>query len=250
MFKKIVCNVALIMALMLSVFMFSSCVVPDVPDNGLAAYKSAVQAELEAYAEEKGEDNYTAENWAAIQELVADGKTAVDAAADRAGVDAAVAAAKEAMDAVWRLGTFYSLQEAYDEGLLTYDDIRSIAYYHNGGIEYLYDGPYSDFGPESIWVQSSPNYVPIPKNPEILSEAVERNLKESWAYNYRSIYQKNATIEDFKILEYYGIYNQRCYALMIVQSPGIFDASVWYVVVADVLFVYSNGNRITIWKEN
>ena len=30
-------------------------------------------------------------------------------------------------------GTFYTLEEAYEAGILTHDELMSIAYYHNGG---------------------------------------------------------------------------------------------------------------------
>ena len=48
-------------------------------------------------------------------------------------------------------GDFYSLQEAYEAGYLTKEEIMSIAYYHNGGRVYN----------EEIM---SEEYTPIPKN--------------------------------------------------------------------------------------
>ena len=48
-------------------------------------------------------------------------------------------------------GDFYSLQEAYEAGYLTKEEIMSIAYYHNGGRVYN----------EEIM---SEEYTPIPKS--------------------------------------------------------------------------------------
>ncbi len=68
--------------------------------DALANKKTETLAALEAYAESKGEANYTAENWTAIQSAVTAGKTAIDKAADIAAVDVAFAEAKTAIDAI------------------------------------------------------------------------------------------------------------------------------------------------------
>jgi len=271
MFKKIVCNVALIMALLLAVFMFSSCIVPDVPDNGLAAYKTTAQAELEAYAESKGEGNYTAENWAAIEGFVADGKAAVDAAADRAGVDAAVAAAKEAIDDVslkeeLRLGTFYSLQQAYDEGLLTQDDLKNIAYYHHGSMEYDFeklceeDLVLTEGEIEIIRQYQNENagFIPAPKIPEVLSAETEQAIKEATAFSLRaqtysngtSMYP-NAAAEGVKIKKYHGTYHN-CAAVVIDDSYRLYYTGVIYpgimTIIDGVIFFDVIGQNILIYK--
>ena len=68
--------------------------------DALANKKTETLAALEAYAESKGEANYTAENWTAIQNAVTAGKSAIDKAADIAAVDVAFAEAKTAIDAI------------------------------------------------------------------------------------------------------------------------------------------------------
>ena len=68
--------------------------------DSLEAYKTTQKAALEAYAESKGEANYTAENWTAIQDAVTAGKTAIAAAANETAVDAAYNAAAANIDAV------------------------------------------------------------------------------------------------------------------------------------------------------
>ena len=68
--------------------------------DALANKKTETLAALEAYAESKGEANYTAENWTAIQSAVTAGKTAIAAAANETAIDAAYNAAAANIDAV------------------------------------------------------------------------------------------------------------------------------------------------------
>ena len=63
-------------------------------------YKADKKADLVIYADNKGQDNYTAENWTAIQDAVTAGQNAIDNAADKTAVDAAVEAAKTEIDSV------------------------------------------------------------------------------------------------------------------------------------------------------
>jgi len=92
--KKLVClGIALVM--LFSLAGLSAC-----DTFNLARYKAAAKIKLETYAKNKGQDNYTAENWTIIGGLVTDGKAAVDAAANEPAVDVAVETAKEDIDAV------------------------------------------------------------------------------------------------------------------------------------------------------
>jgi hypothetical protein len=90
---------------------------------------------------------------------------------------------------------FYSLQEAYDQGLLTHEDLQSIAYYHNGG--------YFDVNEEFTGWGYDENFTPVPKTPEILNVETENKIKELQAYNLRTR-EPNATAENVAIIEYYG----------------------------------------------
>ena len=129
-------------------------------------------------------------------------------------------------------GDFYTLQEAYDQGLITLDDLKSIAYYQNGGSE-------------------DESFVPIPKTPEVLSEKTEKAIKETRAYDARNQSQlphKDATPDKVNVKHYYGTYNN-CVAVMITDMYAAYDASLWKITVEGVLFCYADGNRILIWKE-
>lgn len=58
-------------------------VADEVVDNSFSEYKTAKKAEIEKYASDKGEANYSAQNWALIEGYVSAAKTAIDAAEDK-----------------------------------------------------------------------------------------------------------------------------------------------------------------------
>ena len=77
----------------------------DVTDNSVAIRKDDAKTELSAYALAKGKDNYSANGWEAIKVCVTAGNTAIDAATDIDGVNAAFAAAKAEIDKVLTLNS-------------------------------------------------------------------------------------------------------------------------------------------------
>lgn len=84
----------------------------DVTDNSVAIRKADAKTELSAYALAKGKDNYSAYGWEAIKVCVTAGNTAIDAATDIDGVNAAFAAAKAEIDKVLTLnGEFEKYRE-------------------------------------------------------------------------------------------------------------------------------------------
>lgn len=66
----------------------------------LAEYKETAKEQIESYANAKGEDNYSTDEWAEIQKIVADGKIEIDAAEDRNCVDTFTNNLKTAIDAI------------------------------------------------------------------------------------------------------------------------------------------------------
>jgi len=66
----------------------------------LAQYKTDAKAELDAHVATKVEIDYSGDNWTKILGFVTTGKTAIDDAADKAGVDSAVTTAKTAINGV------------------------------------------------------------------------------------------------------------------------------------------------------
>jgi len=229
MYKKIV-SIGILLAMTFSLF---ACIpiVPE-PGNELAEYKLTAKTGLETYATEKGQSNYTADNWLVLLGYVAEGKDEIDAAANKPAVDSAVEKAEQAIDDVPQkeeeVGTFYSLQEAYDEGLLTIQNLMSIAYYH-GSLDSV-DG----------------TFVPTTKNPEVLSAETVLTIKQSWISELGQSHVE-ATIDDVIILKYYGTYGG-CIALIITDNYSEDGGDGDYIIIAEVLFTYSSLNRILIWK--
>ena len=102
-------------------------------------------------------------------------------------------------------GVFVDLQTAYDYGLLTKDDLMSIAYYQFGG-RYKNE----DIMPE--------DYTPQPKNPETIDEATEREMFAPYTGRVR---------------KYYGAYNG-VYAVLL--SSGITSQDFYYDTIGGVVF--------------
>lgn len=131
-----------------------------------------------------------------------------------------------------KYGEFYSLQEAYDNGLLTKDDLKSIAYYHSG---YLEEG-----------------FIPTPLYPEKLSESTENKIKQTWAYE-KNCEASNSEIVKYTSLNslsvrYNGTYNGAI-AVVIVDNDNKHSLDVLYDEVIDgVKFVIHDYNDIKIWK--
>lgn len=87
--------------------------------DALLTEKADAIAEVEAYAADKGEANYTAEGWATIQSAVATATTAINAATTTDAMAAAVADAKNAIDAVAVAATYTVSATVTPEGSAT-----------------------------------------------------------------------------------------------------------------------------------
>lgn len=125
-------------------------------------------------------------------------------------------------------GEFYTLQEAYDAGLLTTDDLKSIACYLNGD-------------------ENTDGFIPAPKVPAELSSETEQAIKETRAYDLRHRYgEDGATAEDVDVLHYYGTYNGGV-AVMYTDKYSGYDSAISEVEIAGVTFRYYSGNRAYIW---
>ena len=122
-------------------------------------------------------------------------------------------------------GEFYSLQEAYDNGYLTKEDLENIAYYNNNKLLTY---------------------------PETIDETVAALIKED-AANIRRNQDKlpilDAKAEDFEILKYYGTYNG-CYVVLLNEPYDKFFTVIIdeWVTIGGVEFHYIGHLRKSIWK--
>ena len=111
------------------------------------------------------------------------------------------------------VGTFYTLQEAYDNGWLTQADLQSIANYNNNGIPY----------------------------PESLSDYIAKSIKKSWAKKEKEDNPAtDITEEKVTICQYYGTYND-CVAVIVDEwGAQYIDIHAPYTVeIGSVIFNYN-----------
>ena len=143
---------------------------------------------------------------------------------------------------VWKEGRFYELHNAYNQGLLTMENLRSIAYY--------------------IWGEEL--------NLENHAGLVHTSLSGiffSYLFTYLQPYFPEAGFTDVQIENYYGSYkyiktgaiddisttpsiSNDHVAVMMSSKYDIYFDEHWEETVAGTLFQYSNGNRILLWKNN
>ena len=101
-------------------------------------------------------------------------------------------------------GTFYSLQEAFDNGWLSRGDLRNIANYYNN--------------PNNLY-------------PYELDDEIVEKLKEAKAEHLRNnefFIDFNIKAEDFKVLSYYGSYNNLIVILMNLPYVDVPDVIIDY----------------------
>ena len=183
----------------------------------LEQYKTEAKAELTTYADARCAELNCAEASAAIAGLLEQGKTAIDNAATKPAVNTARDAAKADINAVSQKeanGAFYSLQEAFDKGLLTKEDLQNIAYYHND--------------------DSMPVY------PETLNADVATAIKQDFVHN-ENCQDKGHDIE----IIYYGTYNDSVAVLIYCQL--YYDMKLYDETIEGIFFHYGSPNKIQIW---
>ena len=110
-------------------------------------------------------------------------------------------------------GAFYSLQEAYDNGWITEENLQSIAdLYHNK--------------------QTAPEID--------ISEAVSHSIRKTFADECK------APVEEVSY-RYYGEYNG-CFAVRLSKKDMVVDGSMFVETIGNVSITYTDGGRIKIWK--
>lgn len=124
-------------------------------------------------------------------------------------------------------GEFYSLNDAYENGILTYEDLLSIAYYNNGGISGNEGSMSSDFKPKPI--------------DGSLSDKDIRKIKSTKA-------KTDEEYDAYSIDAFYGIYHN---AVVLKLSNSLEDipAVVSEEYVEGIHFIYPTYS-ITVFVEN
>ena len=109
---------------------------------------------------------------------------------------------------------FYSLQAAYNDGLLTKKDLKSIADFHKNG------------------------------NTNVLADETANEIKAAY---FDKNPQGGMTADDVIISKYYGTYDN-CVAMMIGYRNSTYADVIQTETIGGTKFEYSSSQTITIWK--
>ena len=135
------------------------------------------------------------------------------------------------------LGKFYSLQEAYDNGWLTREELLSIAYYY---YEEKFPSLGGRYGNEEIMDE---NYTPLTKTPATLD--VEMDLEIRKAYVKGNIYR----VDTMEIQAYCGTYGE-CIAVYIYDWGREYLDELDIEKVLDIQYIYPCiGPTIKIYRK-
>ncbi|MCL2797771.1 MAG: hypothetical protein FWD58_06930, partial [Firmicutes bacterium] len=130
-----------------------------------------------------------------------------------------------------------------DNGWLTQEDLRSIAYYHHDGKKIVFDD--SNFCYE--WLDEEESYIPIPKIPECLDTETEKQIKQTRVNELRERSNvKKAKVDGISIVHYYGTYSGSV-ALKTRDKYTLFSQGVTVIVIASIVFSFTEPIRI--WKD-
>ena len=125
-------------------------------------------------------------------------------------------------------GAFYTLEEAYEAGFLTREDLMSIAYYHQGS--------------------EDETFSPIPLCPETLGKETERGIKETHLASIREEFP-TADLDDVHILEYYGTYGD-CVAVHVRDDYRVIDVlEIPQAEIGGVVFYHLTVPGLMIWRQ-
>jgi len=241
MYKK---NIYLVLALTL-IFVLVACnpnagtgSVQDENDMILEYQENAIIA-LSAYAVGKEEKNYNASAWSLINQFLEDGIVMIKNAREKQQLDTLLKEFKEAIDSVTTLEVFnsigfYLLQAAHSEGILTHEDIESIAYYYHGEQLNL-----------SLGNQEAA-YVPISQDLEVfLDKETQDKIKEDYKKFCMSMMDvRGATI----VLKNLGTYNSHVAIGVTVEGVGWTAEYIPPFSVDGIVFVNKHYVPIIIWE--
>ena len=134
---------------------------------------------------------------------------------------------------VWKEGKFYEIRYAYDQGLLTNEDIRSVAahYYGNRVVEEMNLKYHAGLRANIIHAVRSSFYADF--EPYFHRDFLIKNMKYYGSYEYFCLDN--------------SVYNDHVAVMITVGDYDYADAA-WEETVADTLFRYNDGNRIFLWK--
>ena len=134
---------------------------------------------------------------------------------------------------VWKDGKLYSLQEAFELGFLSVDDIKQIADIHNS---------------KNSNISENNEYEPRPKSPENLSDEQIKKIKEDFViYWNKAEHSTTATFDKVRIDGYYGTYDGAI-ALFIDDGNVGYMGVVLHQTIAGYEFMFGSNWTMSIYK--
>ena len=203
---------------LLIVFLLSGCSTIPLEKQKLEEYKYVAIQELNIYLESKLANNfYDDAGHNNLVSIVENGIVKITKCREKTAIDLIKSEAQRDMDFVEPMesvGQFFSLQEAYNNKILTVNEIKKIA---------------------------ACNF-----EVEELESKIQYAIKKLYLESLKDSDYPNKKIEDISILHYYGQYGN-CYVVQIIDAYADFPAVELECVVAGIVVKYS-GPPIIVWE--
>ena len=203
---------------LLIVFLLSGCSTIPLEKKELEEYKNIAIQELNIYLETKLTNNfYDDAGHNNLVSIVENGIVKITKCREKTAIDLIKSEAQRDMDFVEPMesvGQFFSLQEAYNNKILTVNEIKKIA---------------------------ACNF-----EVEELESKIQYAIKKLYLESLKDSDYPNKKIEDISILHYYGQYGN-CYVVQIIDAYADFPAVELECVVAGIVVKYS-GPPIIVWE--
>ena len=203
---------------LLIVFLLSGCSTIPLEEQKLEEYKYVAIQELNIYLETKLTNNfYDDVGHNNLVSIVKNGIVKITKSREKTAIDLIKSEAQRDMDyveAMELVGEFFSLQEAYNNKILTVNEIKKIA---------------------------ACNF-----EVEELESKIQYAIKKLYLESLKDSDYPNKKIEDISILHYYGQYGN-CYVVQIIDAYADFPAVELECVVAGIVVKYS-GPPIIVWE--
>ena len=203
---------------LLIVFLLSGCSTIPLEKKELEEYKNIAIQELNIYLESKLANNfYDDAGHNNLVSIVENGIVKITKCREKTAIDLIKSEAQRDMDFVEPMesvGQFFSLQEAYNNKILTVNEIKKIA---------------------------ACNF-----EVEELESKIQYAIKKLYLESLKDSDYPNKKIEDISILHYYGQYGN-CYVVQIIDAYADFPAVELECVVAGIVVKYS-GPPIIVWE--
>lgn len=128
-------------------------------------------------------------------------------------------------------GKFYTLSKAYEQGLISRNDLLNIYYYQ-------------------YFRQAVDDFEPAAKTPEVLDEQTVQDIKESWMYREvdKAPKTREEIDEEVTIEKYLGTYNGYVAVYISGGWRGFFP-TVTTIEIDGITFNYRDTNEICVWKK-